>query len=853
MSLIKDTLPLTEDLSKTTTTNRTGFKKPLQMLVTSSCSTKKSVVFPINELEKPTIDSVLNTVPLFYNPITKQLILQQDVVECKSINQQQQYTKCNNRRPVISDHHRISNDKVRKLNNLNESLNQLKIDNLNDDLKENIKENLKESLKKHLKNELKCSSLVEKQKERKFLETQLDDFTTKSINLSQHTAEVKLIKDETIVLNKCKIDSSSYLNDEISLEKLNLIQTKQPVNEIQLNNSIPLVNHQASNNNKASTVQTSTSNHQTTNQQQIKKDTYKTHRRTPSYIHDFHNVIKNNNQNQNHQTHSSSITVSSVAAAISNLTKTSLANATSTLSNTITTSKLNDQMCSTNTSPSDSSKVSNKQIVFNESKNELNFYDQDNESSNAKRNNNKQLQQTTSNNKIDDDEVDLPPLDLPSPYLNKPKKLSLITSPFTSVLSKLTRSSTLSNKQHQSVVEHNDKSSNESSRRNSDALLTASTNGLLIFENQRPSNLPNKSADEELYHRLMVDKMIKDAKRKELEDLKQVKKNLVKKKKDEERMTSSIKVWKEEIIPNFDQVKNKSSVKELWSYGLPSNLRGTIWSLAIGNRLNLNNESFDHYLAKWYDSSLDQDDSKIKEDRIVNCLSKCSDESVYELIKLDVSRTFPQLKLFQQGAPFYDKLLKLLGTYVIAYRPDIGYIQGMSFIMGMLLLNMDSKQAFIAFANLLDNSPVLMKFYKLEQEAMKAFYETFDFYFQSHLPELYNHFKEQKLTSELFMIDWIYTLFTKVLPLEISTRVLDQLLRDGEEVIVRASLTILKLFEKQLLENDFINCAQFLTQLSTQSNQFPIDSSKFLTTLTKFNKIKCKKFNSLYQKFNHHN
>jgi len=339
----------------------------------------------------------------------------------------------------------------------------------------------------------------------------------------------------------------------------------------------------------------------------------------------------------------------------------------------------------------------------------------------------------------------------------------------------------------------------------------------------------------------------------ELEDLKQVKKNLVKKKKDEERMTSSIKVWKEEIIPNFDQVKNKSSVKELWSYGLPSNLRGTIWSLAIGNRLNLNNESFDHYLAKWYDSSLDQDDSKIKEDRIVNCLSKCSDESVYELIKLDVSRTFPQLKLFQQGAPFYDKLLKLLGTYVIAYRPDIGYIQGMSFIMGMLLLNMDSKQAFIAFANLLDNSPVLMKFYKLEQEAMKAFYETFDFYFQSHLPELYNHFKEQKLTSELFMIDWIYTLFTKVLPLEISTRVLDQLLRDGEEVIVRASLTILKLFEKQLLENDFINCAQFLTQLSTQSNQFPIDSSKFLTTLTKFNKIKCKKFNSLYQKFNHHN
>ena len=140
---------------------------------------------------------------------------------------------------------------------------------------------------------------------------------------------------------------------------------------------------------------------------------------------------------------------------------------------------------------------------------------------------------------------------------------------------------------------------------------------------------------------------------------------------------------------------------------------------------------------------------------------------------------------------------------------------------------------------------------------MQSFYQTFDCYFNLNLPELYEHFKQQKLNTELFMIDWIYTLFTKVLPLDISTKLWDLLFRDGEEMIIKASLTILKLFEKQLLLNDFINCAQFLTQLSTQSNRFPVDSTKFFTILNSLNlkpitinKTKCKNFYSLYQHFN---
>lgn len=40
------------------------------------------------------------------------------------------------------------------------------------------------------------------------------------------------------------------------------------------------------------------------------------------------------------------------------------------------------------------------------------------------------------------------------------------------------------------------------------------------------------------------------------------------------------------------------------------------------------------------------------------------------------------------------------GTYV-CYRPDVGYVQSMSFIAGLLLLQMEPYPAFVAFANIM--------------------------------------------------------------------------------------------------------------------------------------------------------
>ncbi len=72
-------------------------------------------------------------------------------------------------------------------------------------------------------------------------------------------------------------------------------------------------------------------------------------------------------------------------------------------------------------------------------------------------------------------------------------------------------------------------------------------------------------------------------------------------------------------------------------------------------------------------------------------------------IALDLPRTFPALSFFQQGGPSHHLLRNVLEAYTL-YRPDVGYVQGMSYIAALLLLYMDAEDAFVALCNLLNRS-----------------------------------------------------------------------------------------------------------------------------------------------------
>ncbi|XP_047534457.1 TBC1 domain family member 12-like [Vanessa atalanta] len=183
-----------------------------------------------------------------------------------------------------------------------------------------------------------------------------------------------------------------------------------------------------------------------------------------------------------------------------------------------------------------------------------------------------------------------------------------------------------------------------------------------------------------------------------------------------------------------------------------------------------------------------------------------SDECSMELIQLDIARTFPHLCIFQPGGPYFDVLHELLAAYV-CYRPDIGYIQGMSFIAAVLILNMEAPQAFVCFANLLDG-PVLRAAFTRDGDTMQRLWKAYARLLRRHLPAL-----ADAVAPELYLLEWLYTAFAKAMPLDAACRVWDVFLRDGDSFLFNAALGILHLYQDELKDMDFISAAQFLTKL----------------------------------------
>ncbi|XP_078588854.1 TBC1 domain family member 14-like isoform X2 [Branchiostoma floridae x Branchiostoma japonicum] len=345
-------------------------------------------------------------------------------------------------------------------------------------------------------------------------------------------------------------------------------------------------------------------------------------------------------------------------------------------------------------------------------------------------------------------------------------------------------------------------------RRKSTDFIVGSTTAL-ILEN-RPTNLPPKSAEEEQKHREQYEAMVEEAKRREKKDIKQKMMQLQQQIKHENTVASAMEVWNSEILNNWDMMKQSKKAQELWWQGLPPSIRGKVWKLAIGNDLNITYELYEIFRARAKDRikllcesgpESDEDPSPADWDR----------ESSVELIKLDISRTFPHLCIFQKGGPYHDMLHGVLGAYV-CYRPDVGYVQGMSFLAAVLILNMEPADAFVCFANLL-NKPCQLAFFRVDSGQMKIYFDTYEVFFEENLPKLYALFQKWKVTPDLYLIDWIFTLYSKSLPLDVASRVWDVFCRDGEEFLFRTALGILLHYEDILVNMDFIQIVQFLTKL----------------------------------------
>lgn len=274
----------------------------------------------------------------------------------------------------------------------------------------------------------------------------------------------------------------------------------------------------------------------------------------------------------------------------------------------------------------------------------------------------------------------------------------------------------------------------------------------------------------------------------------------------EEELRRAKKLWRTRILRDWEESRDTPLAHSMWRQGIPPSIRAKVWPLAIGNKLKVTPEMYHIYRRRAVAYKQQERESSLGLGGIGGEMKRAMSDSMMNgrehtlaLIDTDLPRTFPSLKLFDATGPYYAFLLEVLETYA-CYRPDLGYIQGMSYLAAMLCLHMpqDRYLTFQCLANLMVNEH-LFTFYLLDAELSGVYYTLFDEFLSSRLPALHKHLDAIGVSCSMYLMNWLQTLFLQVLPLELAARVFDNFLLDGTVFLFRTGMAIHELMQADLL------------------------------------------------------
>eukprot|EP00697_Spironema_sp_BW2_P009152 gnl/Spiro4/23956_TR11863_c0_g1_i1.p1 gnl/Spiro4/23956_TR11863_c0_g1~~gnl/Spiro4/23956_TR11863_c0_g1_i1.p1 ORF type:complete len:314 (-),score=78.00 gnl/Spiro4/23956_TR11863_c0_g1_i1:157-1098(-) len=263
-----------------------------------------------------------------------------------------------------------------------------------------------------------------------------------------------------------------------------------------------------------------------------------------------------------------------------------------------------------------------------------------------------------------------------------------------------------------------------------------------------------------------------------------------------------LRKWNEMLI-DFRGYRQRypSKVRARVRKGIPDSLRGFVWQEL------LRSGGLSKLCPDYYQSMLSQQ-SRWEPDII-----------------RDIPRTYPKHIFYREFNGIGQRsLFNVLKAYSV-HDAVVGYMQGMGFIVGLLLLYMTEEDAFWFLVCLMKNHGAEGVF-QPGLPLLKRYVFIFDKLVHITLPRLYNHFLSEKVLPDVYANQWFISLFSHKFPFQLVLRVWDIFFFEGYGIILRLGIALLKMSQDFLLLQPFDKIIPYIKALHRR----PMDPDEMINS-----------------------
>lgn len=161
--------------------------------------------------------------------------------------------------------------------------------------------------------------------------------------------------------------------------------------------------------------------------------------------------------------------------------------------------------------------------------------------------------------------------------------------------------------------------------------------------------------------------------------------------------------------------------------GIPDCFRGKVWA-EFADIETLKNNYADNYYTNL-------------------TVTESSTVSIRDIL-VDINRTMPNHIMFKDDGVGQQALFRVLKAYSL-HDPELGYCQGMGFIIAILLIYMTEENAFWMLVSIMTKYEMRDFYLPNMPGVYKAFYKI-NYLFKQYIPALFKHFQSLNIIPSMF-------------------------------------------------------------------------------------------------------